>query len=426
MIGGPLSLHSRSSNRLSFRRGALRLSSQAEASARNPLLALEDCEDPRAVYARTKRAPRLVVRDPGNSPLRARRLTALWQLAAGAVSVAWWKRFTGRPEQSFVPEGIPPEPTGASSDRLEPLEEMLLKLLGPDDDERLPLPPRPPKVANSARVILKLRLDVSPPTFFQELVTDRLEKLSDRLSQPGNLTVLSVLGRSAFSLSGPAACARARVWEGEGSEAHSRATRLQMHVQVPATLVRLQTAQPGPPSEVATLDGALLCIARQSFRESFRSRARKPGADSAGGENPQERPEVVVSVHESRVRKDLNVLGYEAWSRRRHADICLLPRCGGLRSLRNSTQSPRKVWKLAELKTLCLSRRRKIHPTKWNGDGPSWGSGSQRSSPLETELRKKLRDNRFKHWSLDIERYASLSPKSGPSCTSTSSTLSSF
>ena len=83
----------------------------------------------------------------------------------------------------------------------------------------------------------------SPANVFQELVVDHLEELSGRLSQPettekgafasaiaqlgfsqkarrssiaGGLTVPSVLGRSATSLSGPAACARARALLGSG------------------------------------------------------------------------------------------------------------------------------------------------------------------------------------------------------------------
>ena len=121
-IGGPLSLHLWSSNRLSLRRGAPRLRSQAEARARDPPLALRDCEDLSTVYTRTERTSRLVVRDPGNSPLRARRLTALWRLAAGTVSVPWWQRFTGRAGQSFVPEEFrqsqpPPRRTASNHSR---------------------------------------------------------------------------------------------------------------------------------------------------------------------------------------------------------------------------------------------------------------------------------------------------------------------
>ena len=39
-----------------------------------------------------------------------------------------------------------------------------MKLTRLDDNERLPLPPRSLQVANSARVTLRLRLDVAPPT----------------------------------------------------------------------------------------------------------------------------------------------------------------------------------------------------------------------------------------------------------------------
>ena len=38
----------------------------------------------------------------------------------------------------------------------------------------------------------------------------------------------------------------------------------------------------------------------------------------------KERPEVVIVAHEGRVRRDLSVLDGEAWSWRRHADVCLL------------------------------------------------------------------------------------------------------
>ena len=69
----------------------------------------------------------------------------------------------------------------------------------------------------------------------------------------------SVLGRSASSSSDLAACV------GAGAllvnEGDPRATRLRRHDQVPATPVRLQTAQPDPPNEAASLGGALLRIA---------------------------------------------------------------------------------------------------------------------------------------------------------------------
>ena len=142
----------------------------------------------------------------------------MW-LTAGAISVAWWQRFTGGPEQSFMPESewlsfcdggsplvvrvedlvcigtlvrsmqggvevavvveLSSEPcshsgasggfttvnllemTGDLSDRLKPLEEVPLKLRGLDDDERLPLPHRP---LNSAWVTFRLGLDDSPRT----------------------------------------------------------------------------------------------------------------------------------------------------------------------------------------------------------------------------------------------------------------------
>ena len=41
---------------------------------------------------------------------------------------------------------------------------------------------------------------------------------------------------------------------------------------------------------------------------------------------------MVVASRETRVRKDLTVLDGEAWSWRRHADVCLLPGCGNFRS----------------------------------------------------------------------------------------------
>ena len=41
-----------------------------------------------------------------------------------------------------------------------------------------------------------------------------------------------------------------------------------------------------------------------------------------------------MASRESRVRRDLSVLDGEAWSWRRHADVCLLPRCGDFRSLK--------------------------------------------------------------------------------------------
>ena len=59
-----------------------------------------------SVHAPTGRASRLVVRGLVDSPLRARRRTALWRVR-GAISVAWWQRFTCRPEHPFVREAIP-------------------------------------------------------------------------------------------------------------------------------------------------------------------------------------------------------------------------------------------------------------------------------------------------------------------------------
>ena len=46
-----------------------------------------------------------------DSPLRVCRRFALWRIAAGAVSVAWWQRFTTRSEQTFVREACSPELT---------------------------------------------------------------------------------------------------------------------------------------------------------------------------------------------------------------------------------------------------------------------------------------------------------------------------
>ena len=239
----------------------------------------------------------------------------------------------------------------------------------------------------------------SPATAFQELVVERLDEVSGRLSQlevpdkgalaspsaqpafsqnsrgsgsrssiAGGLIVPSVLGPSAPSLSSPAACARARALIGGG--ANPRATSLHTHDPIPAAPVRLHTAQPDPPIEAATLGSALLRIASaleqkqdaggtvqdafglnlgiansqedydaifgdQSSRESFGA-ARLGGQALIArvGRTRKERPEVVVAAHESRVRRDLSVLDGEARFWRRHADVCLLPRCGSFRSLK--------------------------------------------------------------------------------------------
>ena len=223
----------------------------------------------------------------------------------------------------------------------------------------------------------------------------------------GGLTVPSVLGRSAPSLSGPAACARARALLGGGAD--PRAIKLRMHDQVPATPVGLQTAQPDPPNEVATLGSALLRIASaleqehdsggtghdafglnpgvansqeeydaifgdQSSRESF-------GAARLGGQaliarvvrTRKEKPEVVVAAHESRVRRDLSVLVCEAWSWRRHADVCQLPGKSGNLQRQNA---------LITTLTLFWNRCPRIHLTKWSVDGPSWASRTQRGRVL--------------------------------------------
>ena len=186
------------------------------------------------------------------------------------------------------------ELTGDSSDRLVPLEEKPVELMGFDDGGRLPLQPQLLEVsraqlgtssasvaatapsarkrASSKRALLSRTPKPSTPkaarrspaNAFQELVVDRLEELSGRLSLletpdkgafasptaqqgfsqksigpgsrsslAGGLTVPSVLGRSAPSLSGPAACAQAR------ASAAWKRSRSRTHDQVPATPVRL-------------------------------------------------------------------------------------------------------------------------------------------------------------------------------------------
>ena len=123
----------------------------------------------------------------------------------------------------------------------------------------------------------------SPANVSQELVVDHLEELSSRLSQlettekgafasasaqlgfsqkargssiAGGLTVPSVLGRSATSLSGPAACARARALLGSGCTIRSPPFLSDHRPRRPP-----QTSQPDPENETASLGGALLCVA---------------------------------------------------------------------------------------------------------------------------------------------------------------------
>ena len=73
----------------------------------------------------------------------------------------------------------------------------------------------------------------------------------------------------------------------------------------------------------------------KSSRESFRA-ARLGGQALIARvvRTRKEKPEEVVAAHESRVRRDLSVPDCEAWSMRRRADVCPLPRCGNFRSLR--------------------------------------------------------------------------------------------
>ena len=143
-----------------------------------------------------------------------------------------------------------------------------------------------------------------------------------------------------------------------------------MHGQTAAPRVKPLTSQPNHLNEATSLSGALLRIANaleqkhgspgtvhdafglnpaianshkeydaifrdQSSREAF-------GASRLGGQvliarverTRKDRPEVVIAAHERRVRRDLSALGGEAWSSRRHADVCLLPRCGNFHSLK--------------------------------------------------------------------------------------------
>ena len=370
------------------------------------------------------------------------------------------------------------ELTGDSSDRLEPLEEIPVELTGLDDIGRLPLPPQLLEVsraqlgpspasiaattpsagkrASSKRAALSRAAKPSrpeaarrsPATAFQELVVERLDELSGRLSQleapdkgalaspsaqpgfsqksrgsgsrslsAGGLTNPNVLGRSAPSLRGPAACARARALLGGG--ANPRSTGLHTHAPIPAAPVRLQAAQPDPPIEAATLGSTLLRITSaleqnqdaggtvqdafglnpgiahsqeecdaifgdQSSRESF-------GASRLGGQAlitrvvraRKERPEVVVAAHESRVRRDLSVLSGKAWSWRTHADVCLLPRCGSFRSLKRLIAITCSVKMLCfTTSTLFWNRHHKIRPTRWSGDGPSWAFKTQKGGAL--------------------------------------------
>ena len=156
------------------------------------------------------------------------------------------------------------ELTGDSSDRLEPLEEIPVELMGFDDGGRLSLPPQVLEVSQApARAILSLRRTHRAFRWEEsKLKEGGLESGSESNHAQGSSTLLPCRAcwvGSARSLSGPAACARARALLGGG--AAPRATRLRMHDQVPATPVRLQTAPPDPPNEAATLGSALLRIA---------------------------------------------------------------------------------------------------------------------------------------------------------------------
>ena len=224
-----------------------------------------------------------------------------------------------------------------------------------------------------------------------------------------------------------------------GGGADPRATWLRMHDQVPAILSDHrprwppQTSQPDPENETASLGGALLRFASaleqkhdsggtvhdafgqnpgvaNSQEEEYdaifgdQSSRECSGLARLGGQaltervvrTRKERPKVVVASRESRVRKDLTVLDGEAWSWRRHADVCLLPGCGNFRGLKRfvaMTAAALDEGKSGNLQrqnallhhiTLFWNRRPKIHPTKRSGDGPSWASRTQRavSCPL--------------------------------------------
>ena len=201
---------------------------------------------------------------------------------------------------------------------------------------------------------------------FQALMANRLEELSGRLSQletaGASGSVPSVLGQSATSFSGATACARAGALLGGG--AHPGGTRGQMHCQTSAPHVKPLTSQPDRLNEATSLSGALLrianaleqkhgspgtvhdafglnpAIANKEYDAIFRDQSSREafGASRLGGQaliarverTRKDRPE----VHERRVRRDLSALGGEAWSSRRHADVCLLPRCGNFHSLK--------------------------------------------------------------------------------------------
>ena len=175
------------------------------------------------------------------------------------------------------------ELTGDSSDRLEPLEEIPVELMGFDDGGRLPFGLESGSESIHAQGSSTLPRQRFPGTCCRSSQGAQRSTLparnarkgsfrvgecafsqkspgpGSRSSVAGGLIVPNVLGRSARSLSGPAACARARALLGGG--AAPRATRLQMHDQVPATPVRLQAAPPDPPKEAAILGSALLRIA---------------------------------------------------------------------------------------------------------------------------------------------------------------------
>ena len=243
----------------------------------------------------------------------------------------------------------------------------------------------------------------------------------------------SVLGRSAASLNGPAACARARALLGTGCTIRSPPS---CQITDRAGRHRLQ---PDPENETASLGGAFLCVASalkqkhdsggtvhdafgqnpgvansqeeydaifgdQSSRESSGPARLEGQALTARVVRPrQEKPEEVGASHESSVRRDLSVLDGKAWSWRRHTDVCLLPRCGDFRSLKRfvartaaaldegrSGNLQRQNALLHHIYAV-LNRRPKIHPTKRSGDGPSWASRTQRAVSCPLGLRAECR-----------------------------------
>ena len=229
-----------------------------------------------------------------------------------------------------------------------------------------------------------------PTNVSRELVVDHLEELSGRLSQLETTEKGAFASPSAqlgFSQKARELCC----WEPQCAERAGSVSYLsqwscslrtcasaawdRMHDQVPATLSDHrprrppQTSQPHPENETASLGGAFLCVASAldqkhdsggTVHDAFgqnpgvansqecdaifgdQSSRESSGPARLGGQaltasvvrTRKGRPEVVVASRESRVRRDLSVLDGEAWSWRRHADVCLLPRCGDFRSLK--------------------------------------------------------------------------------------------